>query len=79
MVTRLYQFPTFRPLLTKKVFQPFEASSLTWIMDEASAGLVAFDYFSFFAAERQLMNRNLVFPLRHRFPFLFQMDHPRLF
>jgi hypothetical protein len=42
MIPGLNQLPTFRPLLTKEILQPFNAS-LKDIMDKTEAILIAFN------------------------------------
>jgi len=75
MVSGLNQLPTFRPFLTKKVLQPPNAT-LKGIMHKTLAILIAFDGTLLFTGLwlRQFMNRNLIFPLGHKFHLLFVLQ-----
>jgi hypothetical protein len=66
MIPGLNQLPTFLPLLTKEILQPFNAS-LKDIMDKTEAILIAFDGTLLFFGPWfwQFMNRDLIFPLGH--------------
>jgi hypothetical protein len=69
MVSRLNQFPAFRPFLLKKIFQLFEASS-AGIMDKALTRLVAFNHRLLLApGVRECMKRDVIFPPSHRLTF----------
>jgi len=72
VVSGLDQLPAFPPFLTKEVLQPFNASTKD-IVDKTEATLIAFDStFLFFGLPLgQFVNRNLIFPLGHKFHLLF--------
>ena len=78
MVSGLDQLPAFPPFLSKEILQPFNAS-MKDIVDKTEAILIAFDRpFLFFGLPLgQFVNRNLIFPLGHKF-FLF-LDHSGFF
>jgi len=72
MVSGLNQFPAFLPLLTEKIPQPSN-TSLKDIVDKTEPILIAFDGSGIFSDLTfwKLMDRNLIFPLDHRFHLLF--------
>jgi len=78
MVPGLDQFPAFHTFLTKETLQP-SGAALKDIMDKTLAILIAFDGTLLFVVLWfwQFVNRNLVFPLDHRFSPAFKFQMPK--
>ena len=69
MVSRLNQFPSIFPFLTKEILQPLQASRKE-IVDKTEAILITFNRRRLLLWRLplwQFMNGDLVFPLDHRF------------
>ena len=66
MVVGLDEFPTLLPSLTKMTFQPLHSSITARVMNKALSCLIAFDDVCSLAGDlRDLMKRDLIFPLNH--------------
>jgi hypothetical protein len=78
VISGLDQLPTFLPFLTKESLQPFNAA-LKGIMNKTEPILITLNGSGLFSslAFRKFMDRNLIFPLGHKF-FLF-LDYLKFF